>query len=176
LFFEKVKNTDWFKNTVFIFTGDHVSKENKRERQYFNFNSYFHIPLFIFDPQNTAGRTVNHLVQHTDIPATIADITGLEDTILSFGRSMFDTVGNRYTVNRYSENIVQMIDTSMLIQYDIQADQLLDIYKIGRNDELEKETDSIRLSRANKEKIPLLKAYMQQYFNRLYYNRLYKKK
>ncbi|MCC7028999.1 MAG: LTA synthase family protein [Chitinophagaceae bacterium] len=176
LFFEKVKNTDWFKNTVFIFTGDHVSKENKRERQHFNFNSYFHIPLFIFDPQNTEGRTVSHLVQHTDIPATIADITGLEDTILCFGRSMFDCVGNRYTVNRYSENIVQMIDTAMLIQYDIQADRLLDIYKIGRNDELEKETDSIQLSRANKEKIPLLKAYMQQYFNRLYYNRLFKKK
>jgi phosphoglycerol transferase MdoB-like AlkP superfamily enzyme len=175
MFFNQVCKTEWFKNTVFIFTGDHVSKENKRERQNFNFNSYFHIPIFIFDPQNTSGCKRSNLVQHTDIPATIADITGLQEAVLSFGNSMYDTTDYHFTVNRYSENIVQMIDTEMLIQYDIQSDQLLDIYRINPQDDITIETDSSKISLAKSQKIPLLKAYMQQYFNRLYYNRLYKK-
>ncbi len=174
-YFEFVKNTDWFQNTIFIFTGDHVSKENKRERVNFNFNSYYHIPIFVFDPQNPVQNTITNLVQHTDIPSTIAWLTGIKDTILSFGQPFFDTSAYHYTVNRYSENIVQLIDTSTLIQYDILNNKLLDVYTIGKNDELVKEKDTNKLKEAETVKVALLKAYMQQYFNRLYYNRLYKK-
>lgn len=174
-YFERVKNTEWFQNTIFIFTGDHVSKENKRERVNFNFNSYYHIPIFVFDPQNPVQKTVHHLVQHTDIPSTIASLTGIKDTVLSFGQPFFDTSKYHYTVNRYSENIVQLIDTSTLIQYDILNNKLLDVYTIQENDELVKENDPNKLREAETVKIPVLKAYMQQYFNRLYYNRLYKK-
>ncbi len=173
-FFEKVKNTAWFQNTIFIFTADHVSKENTRESATFNFNSYYHIPIFIFDPKNPIGREVPNLVQHTDIPSTIAVLTGISDTILSFGQPFFDTSSYHYTMNRYSENIVQLIDTNMLLQYDIINNRLLDLYSIQRNDELLKITDPTKIMKANATKVPLLKAYMQQYFNRLHYNKLHK--
>jgi phosphoglycerol transferase MdoB-like AlkP superfamily enzyme len=172
-FFEKVKNTAWFQNTIFIFTADHVSKENTRESASFNFNSYYHIPIFIFDPSNPQGKEVSHLVQHTDIPPTIADLTGISDTILSFGGSFFDSTSYRYTVNRYSENIVQFIDTSILLQYDILNNQLLDLYSIQETDALKRITNQAQLNEAQRKIVPLLKAYMQQYFNRHYYNRLY---
>ncbi|MBK7690394.1 MAG: LTA synthase family protein [Bacteroidetes bacterium] len=173
-FFEKVEKTTWFQNTVFIFTADHVSKENTRESATFNFNSYYHIPIFIFDPTNPQGKEVSNLVQHTDIPPTIAQLTGIPDTILSFGRSFFDSTTYHYTVNRYSENIVQFIDTSILLQYDLISNRLLDLYAIEANDALKKITDQGQLNDAHRKVVPLLKAYMQQYFNRHYYNRLYR--
>lgn len=173
-FFEKVRNTKWFQNTVFIFTADHVSKENTRESATFNFNSYYHIPIFIFDPKHPQGKEVSNLVQHTDIPPTIADLAGIPDTILSFGRSFFDSTSYHYTVNRYSENVVQFIDTAILLQYDILNNRLLDLYAIQKNDALNKITDQDKLSEAQRSVVPLLKAYMQQYFNRHYFNRLYK--
>ncbi len=174
-YFNSIKNTDWFQNTIFIFTGDHVSKENKKERVLFNFNSYYHIPIFIFDPQKPNPVTITNLVQHTDIPATVAYLTQIKDTILSFGQPFEDTTKYHYTINRYSENIVQMIDTNTLIQYDIINNKMLDIYRIDANDQLTKVTDENEIKKIENKSLPLLKAYMQQYFNRLYYNKLYKK-
>jgi phosphoglycerol transferase MdoB-like AlkP superfamily enzyme len=134
----------------------------------------YHIPIFIFDPKHPQGKEVSNLAQHTDIPPTIADLAGIPDTILSFGRSFFDSTSYHYTVNRYSENVVQFIDTAILLQYDILNNRLLDLYAIQKNDALNKITDQDKLSEAQRSVVPLLKAYMQQYFNRHYFNRLYK--
>lgn len=175
-FFAVVRNTAWFENTIFIFCGDHVSKENKRERQNFNFNSYFHIPMFIFDPRNPTFQQIRDVVQHTDLPATIADLTGIQDSVLCFGHSFFDTSGYRYTVNRYAENIVQMIDSTYLVQYDIINARLLDVYRIMPGDALQIDNSATTLNLVNQKHLPILKAYMQQYFNRLYYNKLHHKR
>lgn len=172
-FFDAVKMEPWFHNTVFIFTADHVSKENKKEMVRFNSNSYFHIPIFIFDPHKPVKKVIRDIVQHTDISSTIAELTQIPDTILCFGNSFFDTFKYHYSVNRFSENIIQMIDTTTLIQFDILNNKLLDIYKVVGNDNIEIEKDSVIIKKVMQTKIPLLKAYLQQYFNRLYYNRLY---
>ncbi|MBP6624853.1 MAG: LTA synthase family protein, partial [Chitinophagaceae bacterium] len=169
-YFERIQKEPWFQHTIFIFTGDHVSKENEFEQ--FNFYSYYHIPIFIFDPQNPEGRTENKLVQHTDLPATIADLSEMNLPVLSFGHSFYDTTSYRYTVNRYAENIIQLIDENYLIQYDVNQHKMLQAYTHHENDSLLIVKQANILDQIKKKQIPILQAYLQQYFNRLYENKL----
>jgi phosphoglycerol transferase MdoB-like AlkP superfamily enzyme len=171
-FFDKVKDELWFQNTIFIFTGDHVSRENRNE--IFNFNSSYHIPIFVFDPQHAVGKKSKQLIQHIDFPATIAQLTGITDTILSFGKPFDDSVSYRFTMNRYDENIIQMIDSNSVLQYDFTAKKMLGIYRIISNDSIVEETNLKQLADAKQRKLKILEACMQQYFNRLFYNQLYK--
>jgi len=170
-YFDYARTQSWYNNTIFLFTGDHVSKENDKEK--FNANSHFHVPIFVFDPLNPVSKVYNQIIQHTDFPSTIASYTGIKDSVISFGLPFNDTTKYRFTVNRYSENIIQMIDAEMLLQYDIINQKVLDIYRIGEKDTIRLEIDLERLNYIQTVKVPLLKVYMQQYFNRLYFNRLF---
>lgn len=169
-YFDKIKHEPWFQHTIFIFTGDHVSKENEFEQ--FNFYSYYHIPIFIFDPQHPEGRTESKLVQHTDLPATIADLTCSNLPVLSFGHSFYDTSSYRYTVNRYADNIIQFIDEDYLIQYDVNQHKMLQAYTHHENDSLFIVKQANILDEIKKKQIPILQAYLQQYFSRLFENKL----
>lgn len=169
-FFDSIRREPWFNNTVFIFTGDHVSKENTHET--FNAHSYYHIPIFIFDPQQPAGKKINYVVQHTDIPSTIADIAGLQTPVLSFGHSMFDSSAVRFTMNRYHENLIQWIDQNYLLQYDEERQKWVSAFRILPNDELQSIEDVGLQQQLFTARLPMLQAFLQQYYNRLDENRL----
>ncbi|HPI54012.1 MAG TPA: LTA synthase family protein [Chitinophagaceae bacterium] len=169
-FFDSIQHEPWFQHTIFIFTGDHVSKENTHET--FNPHSYYHIPIFIFDPQQPGGKKWNDVVQHTDLPATIADITGLQAPVLCFGHSMYDTLAQRFTVNRYNENLIQWIDNDYLLQYDLQGQKFVKAFRILPDDGIQPIEDGPLKQSLFQERLSKLQAYMQQYYNRLEENRL----
>jgi phosphoglycerol transferase MdoB-like AlkP superfamily enzyme len=78
LFYESAQKEAWFKDTLFVFTADHTSKQEYLEND--NKQGRFHVPLIMimndqplpFDPATT------HLpVQHADLSATLLDLAGL---------------------------------------------------------------------------------------------------
>ena len=92
LFFKENKNKKWFKNTLFIFTGDHTSQCQGRE--FCSQMGSHSVPLVfyhgseLFKPMKVFKPT-----QHADLPATIATYLGLSaDRLLPFGHSVFDSL------------------------------------------------------------------------------------
>lgn len=65
-FFEQIKNTKDFENTIFIITGDHGST-----LLYENEMSKYHVPMVIYSPLLKKSKTVPHLISHLDIAPTL---------------------------------------------------------------------------------------------------------
>ncbi len=91
MFFEKYSEEKWFKNTLFIITGDHTSQ--CRTSATCNPIGIHHVPLLlVHGGQSLGGRTVSRITQHVDIPFTIADYLELDSSeLLPFGHSLLDS-------------------------------------------------------------------------------------
>jgi phosphoglycerol transferase MdoB-like AlkP superfamily enzyme len=76
-FFETASRQPWYKNTIFVITGDHTSISDNP-----SYNSYpgrFKVPIIFYDPsgrlpKNVEGKTASHI----DITPTIFGLLGIE--------------------------------------------------------------------------------------------------
>jgi phosphoglycerol transferase MdoB-like AlkP superfamily enzyme len=92
-FFNAVHDKPWFKNTIFIITGDHTNYAKGN-----NFHSYFHVPLLIYAPDLIKPQRCNQIGSQVDILPTILDILHISTNHASMGRSLIDTSQTHYTV------------------------------------------------------------------------------
>lgn len=88
-FFEKNKNKNWFKNTLFVITADHTQKLNTKK--YKNDLGKYRVPLLFFHPSVDLSSFNNDKVtQHADILPSVLDFLGVKRSErLLFGRSVF---------------------------------------------------------------------------------------
>ncbi len=87
-YFETAKKQPWFKNTIFVFTGDHTNQVFYPE--YEKAMNRFAIPLMFYspDPEYQLKGINNELAQQIDIYPTLADLIGYNKKIRSWGRSL----------------------------------------------------------------------------------------
>jgi len=78
-FFDKIKNEEWYKNTVFVITADHGLNIH---RDVPNHPRNGHIPFIIFSELIDTSLQINKIVSQIDIMPTIIDLIG-EDQYLS---------------------------------------------------------------------------------------------
>ena len=87
-FFEKSKNSSWFKNTIFIFTADHGNQTfypfyEKTINRFAN-------PLMIYQTESTLIGVDERLTSHMDIYPTVADLMGYQKPFRSWGMSLMN--------------------------------------------------------------------------------------
>lgn len=87
-FFEKSKNSSWFKNTIFIFTADHGNQTfypfyEKTINRFAN-------PLMIYQTESALIGVDERLTSHMDIYPTIADLMGYQKPFRSWGMSLMN--------------------------------------------------------------------------------------
>lgn len=81
-FMEMAKKTSWYKNTVFMFLGDHgLSMGHTYEMPI----SYNHVPFVIHQPALFKADTISYPSYQPDVPATIMGIIGATYTNSTFG-------------------------------------------------------------------------------------------
>ncbi|QQV03310.1 MULTISPECIES: LTA synthase family protein [Chryseobacterium] len=87
-YFETAKKQPWFKNTIFVFTGDHTNQVFYPE--YEKAMNRFAVPLMFYspDPEYQLKGINNELAQQIDIYPTLADLIGYNKKIRSWGRSL----------------------------------------------------------------------------------------
>ena len=142
-FLQTASTKPWFKNTVFVITGDHTSHSDKE--YFYSQSGHYEVPFLIYAPgidikhinEKLSGReaTINSATQKTlsqcDIIPTLWNLLGANNPRLGFGRSAFDP-----SYKGYSTHIDK--DLYYIIQYPFvlalnQQGQVVDYHKQLRN-------------------------------------------
>ncbi|MBP5318604.1 MAG: sulfatase-like hydrolase/transferase [Paludibacteraceae bacterium] len=167
-FFERVRDTDWYPNTLFVITADHTN--DLCQKSSINPRGFYEIPILFFHPGDTLLRGVDstHIMQQTDIYPSV--LAYLNDTTkcLSFGCNVFDTPAKETFAFNYYNPYWQLYQDSLLLQFDGQ--QCVGLYNYLSDTYL---NDNLLDSHPRAEMMERrIKAMLQQYMNRILDNDL----
>jgi len=88
-FFERFKNEEWFKHTLFVITADHVGPT--RQKRFQTLDWRYRIPIAFYHPSLELPKPVKGVVfQQIDIMPTVLDMLGIEKTKFQLGSSCFE--------------------------------------------------------------------------------------
>lgn len=135
-YFETVKQYDWFKNTIFVFTADHTGPGSRLE--YANEYGRFRIPVFFYTPggELPAKCDSTRLMQQMDITPTLLSMIGYDKPYFSFGKNVFEQDSAKfvnYAFNDLHGQTMYYLDT-LMIQY--KDDELMGIFEYQKDCEL----------------------------------------
>jgi len=114
-FFETAKTMDWFDNTLFIITADHIGKRSIRK--YKTLVGSYQIPLIFYKPNSDLKGTNSSIIQQTDILPTVLEYLNYDESYNAFGESAFDTLSDK-NAYMYSNQIYQILNDSLLLSFD----------------------------------------------------------
>jgi phosphoglycerol transferase MdoB-like AlkP superfamily enzyme len=167
LFFMEAALQPWFRNTIFVITGDHTS--GRFHDEYKTSLGAFGVPIIFYTPgEQLPARFDDRVAQQIDIMPTILNYLGYNKPYFAFGKDLLDDRADRIAVN-YIGNTFQLIWDNWVIQhnavttvglYDRSNDPLMKNNLVGK-------TDSVQYRMERK-----VKAVIQQYNNRMIDNRL----
>ena len=102
IFFNNVKNEDWFNNTLFVITADHTSPKSS-DSIYKNKIGRYSIPMLFYTADQSLIGVDSVVTQHIDIMPTVLDFLGYNKPFISFGESVFRKKGwaIHHNNNRY---------------------------------------------------------------------------
>jgi phosphoglycerol transferase MdoB-like AlkP superfamily enzyme len=167
-FFITSEKMDWYQNTIFIITADHTP-EHARSVYFQSSMGIFAVPVAFYIPGKNIRLATAEIAQHIDILSSCMALTGnADDTVFSFGRNVFDSVSEPFTIN-YINGVYQYSDGKFVMKHD--GNHALGFYNL-ENDSLlqqnaiEQYKNEAILSRKN------LQAIIQQYNNRMNHNKL----
>ncbi|NLC99421.1 MAG: LTA synthase family protein, partial [Gammaproteobacteria bacterium] len=84
-FLRQAKQKPWFADTVFVFVADHTAGSAGKEDLPV---SNYHIPMFIYAPQQFAPREINTLTSQIDIAPTLLGLLNQSYQSTFFGRDV----------------------------------------------------------------------------------------
>jgi phosphoglycerol transferase MdoB-like AlkP superfamily enzyme len=98
-FMEAAKKEDYFRNTVFVFVGDHGIRGNAGNmfpKIWTEFGiTNQHVPLLFYAPALLKPSRINSTCSQIDILPTVASILHVPYRNTTLGRNLFDTAGNK---------------------------------------------------------------------------------
>jgi len=116
-FFASSAAAPWYRNTLFVITGDHTYQYNDHPRWYHNPAGRFAVPIMFFAPDGSfAGRDAR-TAQHLDVVPSILDLCGYQGTVNAFGRSVFKR-DRPAMAAQYLGGVYRLIEGDRLLQYD----------------------------------------------------------
>ena len=163
LFFDKIKNQSWYEQSVFVFIADHAAEN---EKQYYQTNQgKFEIPLFVFEPGNPKYELVERTVSQSDVMAIALEAVSFSGKVFGFGTYPEDSFAVQFHDGYY-----QMVQYPYVLHFD--GNNVLAFYNLSNdslmNMNLSDDKSTIEIQNQLKNK---LKAYLQEYSNRLIRNK-----
>lgn len=166
LFFERAAKSDWYKNTVFVITGDHTSYG--LHDYFYSQSGHYEIPLLIYTP-GMEPQVIDKSISQCDIGPTVIDFLHLPTKWFGLGRSAFDTTYAGYSVH-YDAGVWYLVQYPYVIGLD-EKGKIRDFSIRFRN-----ERQAKQLPRTGKQyefMDKTLKAYLQVYSSRIRSNHWY---
>ncbi|MBQ5662994.1 MAG: sulfatase-like hydrolase/transferase [Bacteroidaceae bacterium] len=170
-FFEKAKKSEWFKNTLFVITADHINQTNNEH--YKTAAGGFEVPIIFYSPDKAApfapGVDSCKIAQQIDIMPTVLQALNYDRQFIAFGQNLIATPAeNSFAVN-YNNNIYQYFKGEHMLQFD--GSNSVALYNV-RKDKLLKENLVEELPTVVQTMEKELKAIIQDYMQRMLGNDL----
>ena len=164
-FFETARKQPWFKNTLFVLTADHATVSHFPE--YRNALGQYSVPILFYLPGGELKGKTDKLVQQIDIMPTVLRILNYDQPYFSFGFDALDQDADNFAVNNnegtyrlfYQDWVLFNDGKKSLALYDFKKDRLLQHNLLGK----------LAVQAVMEKK---LKAFIQQYNNRMIKNQL----
>jgi phosphoglycerol transferase MdoB-like AlkP superfamily enzyme len=165
-FFKTASTMPWYKNTLFVLCADHATVSYFPEYQ--TTPGYFSIPIVLYYPGGNLKGKADKIVQQIDIMPTVLNYLHYDKPYFALGFDAFKEGNDNFAVNNndgtfsfYQGDYLLVNDGKLNIAlYNLKTDRLT------KNNILEKEP----LIAQKMEKY--LKAFIQQYSNRMIQNKL----
>ncbi len=165
-FFKTASKMSWFKNTLFVITGDHGSVSYFKE--YKNDIGDFAVPIIFYTPDGSLKGFDNRVAQHADIFPTIIDYLNIDTPYFSFGSSLLNDESKGLAFYSYRGSQL-FIKDSLAIRFS--NDKFTALYNYLSDPFLT--TNLIKEEMAQKSEMKsLFKAILQQFNNRMIRNEL----
>lgn len=124
-FFEAVKKTGWYKNTLFVLVADH-GHHLPRDRK-FNEPARYHIPLIFFGDvlkEAYRGQKITGIGSQTDITTTLLKQLQITDTAFKWGNDLLDPNRKDFAFYTFDDGFAWLTANDTLI-FDNRAKRLL---------------------------------------------------
>ena len=161
-FFNSIKKSKWFANTLFVFTADHTGPSE--DTIYNNAAGNFKIPLFFYMPDNSLKGEDTKIAQQLDIMPTILSMLNYNKPFFSFGNNLKDSTQKRFAINYYY-GAYQFFTLNELIQFN--GEKTTGLYNFETDTNLY--YNMIRDYKADDKKV---KAFIQTYNNSIIHNKI----
>jgi len=167
-FFKQASKSPWYRNTIFVITADHCNQTYLPE--YNSLKGRYDIPIIVFEPENPNNIKVDStLTQQIDIMPRLLRKIHYSGDFVSFGNDP-NTTRKPFVVN-YNNNTWQFYQGKYLLLYQEKPEKIIALYNY-KNDRLLKQNIKENHLQIIDTMLPTLKAFIQQYKNRLLENRL----
>ena len=126
-FFEASKTSDWFENTIFIFTADHSNQTHfpfyeKTVNRFAN-------PLMIFKSNSELKGVDMKLASHLDIFPTVADLIDYSKPFKCWGRSLVSNQNHEpFVINYFSGGSYFMMNENLICVHN--GDNAIGFYDV----------------------------------------------
>lgn len=164
-FFKAASKKSWFKRTLFVITADHASLTFYPEYQ--TPWGQMAIPIAFYHPSDSLTNLNDRIVQQTDIMPSVLSYLGYDKPYFSYGKNIFDPKEESYAMNNnggfqlfQDRYLLQLKGNEVAGLYDYQSDRLFK-YNLAKE-------QPVLLKRMEQK----LKAFIQQYHNRLVKNQM----
>jgi len=162
-FFDYAKKQPWYEHTLFVLTADHTNQLIERESQ--TAYGIFEVPILFYYPGITPRVDSTTVISQTDIMPSVLAAVGYDKPYFAFGEDAL-TQGKKHNyVICYNAPVYQILTDSMLVQYD--GEEVIAMYNYVKDPLLTQPK-----YRYEEDMMSYLKAYIQQYVNRMMDNRL----
>ncbi len=118
-FFSEAKQTNWFKESVFIFVSDHWMYPDLNN-PVDGIVENFRIPLIIYDPKNASGSSIETPVSQLDVVNTLLYYAGYKEDFISYGTNLTTLTNrqNRTVFSKENNIIYQAFDSSYVLGFN----------------------------------------------------------
>ncbi|MBE6302662.1 MAG: LTA synthase family protein [Bacteroidales bacterium] len=170
-FFEKAKKSEWFKNTLFVITADHINQTN--DERYKTAAGSFEVPVIFYSPDRgepfAPGVDSCTIAQQIDIMPTVLQSLNYDKEFIAFGQNLITTPAEKSFAVNYNNNIYQYFKGEYMLLFD--GGKAVALYNI-RKDKLLKDNLVEKLPAIVQPMEKELKAIVQDYMHRMLNNKL----
>jgi phosphoglycerol transferase MdoB-like AlkP superfamily enzyme len=166
-FFETASRQPWFNNTIFVLTADHAQSQPQLDI-YRTSAGAFEVPVIFYTPDGSLKGKDTRLIQQIDIMPVILGQLNYNQPYFAFGSDVLRSAGDHCVVNYingtyqlfYRDYVLIGDDKETKGVYQFKTDRLLQDNLYGMAGAVQ---DTMEIK---------LKAFIQQYHNRMLENRI----
>ena len=167
-FFEKASKMPWYRNTLFVITADHAAAPQHFAEYQTNWGVYA-IPILFYAPGDPEfNGTEQRVVQQLDIMPTVLGYLHYDKPYFSFGKNMLNVSDTENFAINYN-GVYQWFEGEYMLQFN--GESTIALYNYVE-DKLLKQNLKGRLPEKQQFMERRLKAFIQQYNNRMIDNTL----